>query len=309
MRELVISSAERLRIADALRDFGAAAVTAHKWSGDCVHRLAHALDQAWDEPGLVIRGLPRHPRDITGWPDSSASKADTQTVWRNATLLYAAKVLGELFAFDAEQEGALYQDVRPRPGSEDVASSASHAQVLALHSEVAFHPVSPDFILLLCVRQSDPPAPTMISDARDAAMKLRPHDQSALRRPLYAFRAPASFSMGDDYFPPQPIVTGPPDAPHVRINLNPGHTRTSDSDGARALTALSERLHTGAFPVTLAPGDLLVINNKAAAHGRPPFARAADGQDRWLRRVYIKRDLWKPGSGVRPQVRVVPASI
>jgi L-asparagine oxygenase len=148
----------------------------------------------------------------------------------------------------------------------------------------------------------------MISDAREAVMSLPADDQSTLRRPLYTFQVPASFSMDHGYSGPRPIVVGPTDAPQVRINLNPGHTLTSDPHGLTALTDLAARLDARAFEVALAPGDLLVINNNSAVHGRPPFARAGDGEDRWLRRVYVKRDLWRPGSGVLPPARLVRAT-
>ena len=41
----------------------------------------------------------------------------------------------------------------------------------------------------------------------------------------------------------------------------------------------------------LEPGDLLVIDNNVAVHGRTPFVARFDGTDRWLQRTFVVADL------------------
>lgn len=43
--------------------------------------------------------------------------------------------------------------------------------------------------------------------------------------------------------------------------------------------------------VRLEPGDLLVVDNRRAIHGRSAFPARYDGFDRWLQRMYVARDL------------------
>jgi hypothetical protein len=43
--------------------------------------------------------------------------------------------------------------------------------------------------------------------------------------------------------------------------------------------------------VVLRPGDVLVVDNLRAVHGRRSFQARFDGNDRWLRRVSAVRDL------------------
>ena len=43
--------------------------------------------------------------------------------------------------------------------------------------------------------------------------------------------------------------------------------------------------------VVLEPGDLLVIDNHVAVHGRSPFTARFDGTDRWLQRTFVVDDL------------------
>ncbi|HEY5875714.1 MAG TPA: TauD/TfdA family dioxygenase, partial [Ilumatobacteraceae bacterium] len=50
--------------------------------------------------------------------------------------------------------------------------------------------------------------------------------------------------------------------------------------------------------VTLEPGDLLVVDNSVAVHGRSPFTPRFDGTDRWLQRTFVVSDL-APSAGDR----------
>ncbi len=43
--------------------------------------------------------------------------------------------------------------------------------------------------------------------------------------------------------------------------------------------------------VKLRPGELLIIDNRRAIHARSGFKAYYDGEDRWLQRIYVVRDL------------------
>jgi L-asparagine oxygenase len=43
--------------------------------------------------------------------------------------------------------------------------------------------------------------------------------------------------------------------------------------------------------VTLRAGDLLVIDNAVAVHGRSSFPARFDGTDRWIQRTFVVPDL------------------
>ncbi|MBK6763531.1 MAG: TauD/TfdA family dioxygenase [Micrococcales bacterium] len=42
--------------------------------------------------------------------------------------------------------------------------------------------------------------------------------------------------------------------------------------------------------MTLKAGDLLVVDNDVAVHGRTPFTPRFDGTDRWLQRTFVVAD-------------------
>lgn len=64
-----------------------------------------------------------------------------------------------------------------------------------------------------------------------------------------------------------------------------------DRPAEDALAELKNQLHLGLQDVILGHGDVLVIDNQRAVHGRRRFLARYDGTDRWLRRGWALRDL------------------
>jgi hypothetical protein len=60
------------------------------------------------------------------------------------------------------------------------------------------------------------------------------------------------------------------------------------ADAVARLDAAIEQVRTG---VVLDAGDLLVVDNNLAVHGRSPFRARFDGTDRWLQRSFVVSDL------------------
>src|SRR5205814_1248723 len=89
------------------------------------------------------------------------------------------------------------------------------------------------------------------------------------------------------------ILSGRRAAPFVRID--PAFMEREFGDAvaekvlSEAITAIEEQL----ADVVLRPGDLLILDNKRAVHGRRPFVPRYDGTDRWLKRVNLTADLRK----------------
>jgi L-asparagine oxygenase len=68
-------------------------------------------------------------------------------------------------------------------------------------------------------------------------------------------------------------------------------TTGEDADAQRALDLLTSAAAAHHTTVVLRPGDLLVIDNHAAVHGRTAFTPRFDGTDRWLQRTFVVDDL------------------
>jgi len=88
---------------------------------------------------------------------------------------------------------------------------------------------------------------------------------------------------------PMAVLTGDPARPSMVFDadLMVGTDRQAD-DTLRALGAATAANHTS---VALTAGDLLVVDNTVAVHGRSPFEATFDGTDRWVQRTFVVGDL------------------
>ena len=91
---------------------------------------------------------------------------------------------------------------------------------------------------------------------------------------------------------PLALVRGSEEAPRVAFDIACG-ARALAPEAEAALGALREACADPALQhaVELGPGDLLAIDNGRCAHARSSYDARFDGEDRWLRRAYVRRDL------------------
>lgn len=87
----------------------------------------------------------------------------------SAVLALCGIALGEPFGWLTLQGGSLIQNVLPVPGKERTQSGSGSETFLELHTEDAFHPHRPDYLLLLTLR-NDEAVPTVISAIRDVRL-------------------------------------------------------------------------------------------------------------------------------------------
>ena len=68
------------------------------------------------------------------------------------------------------------------------------------------------------------------------------------------------------------------------------HTPLDDAEPPfrRAYARLTAELARVCRAPALAPGEILLVDNDVAVHGRVPFRARYDGTDRWLKRVNIR---------------------
>jgi len=63
-----------------------------------------------------------------------------------------------------------------------------------------------------------------------------------------------------------------------------------EEDVRDAVTGFCQAIDDHLTEVVLKPGDVLLLNNHRAVHGRRPFKPTYSGHDRWLKRVNVARD-------------------
>ncbi|WP_163010560.1 TauD/TfdA family dioxygenase [Streptomyces dangxiongensis] len=246
------------------------------------------------EPTPVRWGLPQTER--------------TRTL--DLALTVVAFALGEPFAWAGQQEGRLVHDIVPTPGSEDKQVGASSLTTLEWHTEDSFHPERAQALMLYCVRNPDGVG-SRVSSIRDTGLSEERLD--ILRRPEVVILPDDSYPAtwkGRDCGTGQGgvrTVWDAEDGPCVRYD--PAYSRflTDDPDFHEAYRALGEALEKSSVTVGIEPGDILLIDNDLAVHGRAPFRPSYDGTDRWLKRLQLRLPRPRPateaaetGYGQRP---------
>ncbi len=243
--------------------------------------------------GLPVGGgLPPTPM-VTGSVQQDSSPAA-------ALLLMIASGLGDPVAFRPEKSGALVQDVVPVPGQEEFQGNAGSV-LLTFHTENAFHPHRPDYVLLLCLRADhEGIAGTRTAAIREVLPVLGAATVAALRRPEFVTEAPPSFGTGSAAPGPHPVLDGSPDDPDLQVDF--AATRPLTPAASDALAELGRAFEQVAVTSRLQPGDLVVVDNHVTVHGRSAFTPRYDGADRWLQRTFVLTSLrrsraLRPGDG------------
>jgi L-asparagine oxygenase len=216
---------------------------------------------------------------------------------RDVFLLLVAAHLGEAFAWRSQQGGRLVTDVIPIRESAQEQTGHGSAAAFDLHCEDAFTDYRCNCVALTCVRNTGS-VPTLIS--RADTLRLSSADIAVLTQPRFIIaidtehvRNADSASFGTENDPtvarqPVALLTYEAGDPHIRIDCADYVTAvTDDAEAVEALGRLNAELRMQASPVSLAAGDIILIDNARAAHGRPSYRPNYDGADRWLRRVMV----------------------
>ncbi len=269
--------------------------------------------------GLVLSGLPVDqdllgptPTDDTDPPRSPELERAT------AMLLLVGSLLGSPISFLTQRTGELVRDVFPMPDHEGEKLASSSTTTLHWHTEDAFHPHRADWIVLLCLRNHDHVGTTFAPVTR---LDLDPDTVRTLSEERFVIvpdgshspTSTATIGSSDDYpsaetyeriiaatYRPRElaILTGDPAAPFMCIDPPFMQRPLQDTRAERALDTLVDTIDHSLCDVTLATGQILIIDNKRAVHGRRPFQARYDGTDRWLRRIKVAADL-RPTEGRR----------
>ncbi|MET9774547.1 TauD/TfdA family dioxygenase [Streptomyces sp. NPDC006367] len=254
---------------------------------------------------FLVRGLP-----VGELPSTPQEHGGPQLVGHTTTglMTLVADLFGTLIGYEDEKGGALIHEVHPVPGEEQrIENSGSVA--FDFHTENVHHPLRPDFLGLLCLRQDhDAVAATRVASVREAYELLTPGQRDVLRRPVFQSAYPTSFARNivgpRPMSGPHPVLFG--HESHLFMRFNSHTTTGPDDEATAALRALSEALEQVCRELVLAPGDLVVVDNHIAAHGRSAFTPRFDGADRWLRRCYSLRSVPRWTERMMLRNRVLP---
>lgn len=201
-------------------------------------------------------------------------------------------LIGEPFNYIQEEKGNIFRNVRPMQLNEAEQTSDSSKVLLELHTETAFHPFKPDFLMLHCLRgDRNKEAFTLVSSLKEVIPLLDEETLAELRRPQYLTGIDVSFGNKDKTKYREeliPVLYGEGDDEMITYDLDLMVGLTEPAKAA--LQTLTEAILKVQKGVLLQPGQLLIFDNKRIIHGRTAFHAYYDGKDRWLQRVYLSVD-------------------
>lgn len=264
---------------------------AHK---DIPARLGRALINfrrvSNDYGTMIIRNLPLDPH-LPLTPQDGRKSPDKYSWVSEYNLLLFMTYLGEPIAYADEKEGLLIQNICPVKGQEQKQENTGSI-FLEFHTEDGFHPHMPDFLSLICLRADhDLQAKTASASIRRAIHALPGKILAVLREPHYQIRLSSSFSKNgakSAYCAPLPVLSGDFLEPDLCVDF---HAMEALNPVAEfALNYLKAEMQKVVIEWTLTPGDMMIVDNRVAAHARTAFQPRYDGEDRWLQRLFVVQD-------------------
>lgn len=243
----------------------------------------------------LLRGLPRDPclKHCAIPKVIQNLKRLKKTYYSEFWLSLVAFLLGEPFSYQQEGDGFLFHNICPELKHNQTLSSKSADLLLDFHTENAFHGFIPDFLLLFCLRQDrHQQAKTFIASIRKIIHRIPRSIKRILFKPWYKTGIDTSFGSPNGEKGNGPIVSvlsGQHNDP--QIIFDPDLMLPLNKKALFALNYLKKSLLSVKESILLQPGDLLIIDNRRAVHGRNQFKAYFDNQDRWLQRCYVSKDI------------------
>ncbi|MEX2626533.1 MAG: TauD/TfdA family dioxygenase [Ilumatobacteraceae bacterium] len=255
--------------------------------------LVGFADRPHRSGAVVVHGVPLG--EVPATPPSPIAAPPTPVATR--ALLTAARRLGQPVGYAPEHGGEIVQQIVPtRDAAAEQVSTSSDVELM-FHTETAFHPHRPRYLLLLCLR-GDPAAATTLASVHRVVERLDAATVDAMFEPRFRTAVDRSFLGGraNRLGPPRPLLEGTLDEPTFVFDAD---LMVGIDDAAdRVIREVRRAVGECHRSVVLSAGDLLVIDNHVAVHGRSPFAPRYDGTDRWLQRTFVVTDL-APSAGER----------
>lgn len=266
----------------------------------------------------VLSGCPLSDQQIGRTPSHWNRRSGRSLALRQEMLLVIfGAVLGDAVGWATQQDGYIVHDILPVKEHEQEQLGTGCKQLLWWHNEDAFHDYRGDYLGMLCLRNPDavpttvacmdsivlPPA--MLQVLFEPRFVIRPDeshthknasrwpsDERVVRLIQQSYRKIEEMNRN----PPRvPVLYGDPRSPYVRLDpyfMAP----CDDMEAQAALDTLIAKIEENIQDLVLRPGDCCFIDNYRAVHGRRAFHARYDGNDRWIKRINVVRDLRKSRS-------------
>jgi len=211
-----------------------------------------------------------------------------------------AEILPDAQLVPQSADGELQHVVRaPDPARAPTAMEARFppsTRHMELHTDGAYlEEPGVDYVALACVGQGRWGGATVLLTGAALLEHVMSVDQAAAKRLVQLFPFSALEARTPDDIVWHPVLTRTPRGIEVRLHrfrMQQAFARAgyTDDGAAKALDIVGAVLfeHANHVRLRLAPGELLVIDNRRVLHGREPFVDG-DGERREMVRVWFRR--------------------
>ena len=236
---------------------------------------------------LLIKNL-EISENVPKTPSSNGHKVGEQTILARIQSLFI-NVICEMIAYDAEGYGRLFQDVVPVEAMSKNQTSIGSSVELEIHTEQAFSKLRPDILSLACLR-GDLDAYTHILPVQFILNNLNHDEKKLLREPLWKTGVDLSFKLDGHEFiegdmrGPLSIISDQDEDPLLVFDQDLMRGITEESD--KMVKKITDIYYKYRLRHNLKPGEIILVDNNRAVHGRSPFFPKYDGYDRFLIRCF-----------------------
>lgn len=221
-------------------------------------------------------------------PDNNKSKIGESTLLARIQSMFIS-FIGEMIAYEAEGYGRLFQDVVPIKKMEKEQTSVGSNTELEIHTEQAFSKLRPDILSLACIR-GDHQAQTYILPVQYILEDMDEKEREILQLPLWKTGVDLSFKLNNNEFiegdirGPLPIING--DLSDPKLIFDQDLMFGTNEESKQLIQKIIEIYYKKRVQHNLQTGEIILIDNLRAVHGRSPFYPKYDGNDRFLIRCF-----------------------
>lgn len=196
----------------------------------------------------------------------------------NETLTKFCSSFGSIWTTPKEQSGKEVQDVLPFEKFDLSSNYFSANYPLSMHQDYFYESDPPGLTFIWCIRNNEQ-AETFLVDLSFCFAQLSNSDQEVLESP--------SFAMSD--YSSAPVwVTYPIRNPtNNKFRYDEDLIQPLTDDAERAWKNLTNTVKSNYQTLKLQPNEILIINNRACAHGRGNFSPDRRQSRRWLKRCLV----------------------
>ena len=233
-------------------------------------------------------------QNIQDTPPNNKHKTGEKTILSKIQSLLVS-FISNLVSYEAEGYGRLFQDIVPDITMANHQSSVGSNKELEIHTEQAFSKLKPDLLSLSCIR-GDNSALTYILPISTILQYLDENDKQLLQQPLWKIGVDYSFRLNGNEF-----IDGNERGPIPIINININDVNAEEDpilvfdqdlmigiteEAIEIIQKITNIYYDHRIQHCLQPGEIMIINNNKAVHGRSGFTPKYDGKDRFLIRCF-----------------------